>query len=88
MKRVFKYPIQIADTILMAIPQNAEILSVQLVSNETVVYVLIDPDEPVAARKIYCCGTGHDIKQDNLRYISTVVYRNGVLVFHFFEDQR
>jgi hypothetical protein len=88
MMKVFKYPIEVTDYQSVTLPQNAEILTVQVQNGMPCIWALVNPDNKAEVRKFRLAGTGHDISTDEARklnYIGTIQMRNGMLVFHLFE---
>ena len=72
--KVSKYPIAIvADYITIAMPVDAQILTVQMQNNVACIWALVDPDAPLIERRFRWAGTGHEIKEDikDLWYIGT-----------------
>jgi hypothetical protein len=90
MKTIWKFLLDAdAPKQILMLPTDAEILCIKLVASETVCHVLMDPHALLVNRTICTFGTGWEIKQsENLHYIDTVVYRDGVLILHFFEDRQ
>jgi len=89
MKKIFKYPLEIKDKQVIAMPDNAEILCVQMQAGTPCLWALVDPEEERVNRTILTFGTGHPIdekEEDILYYIDTYQHLNGTLVFHVFEQ--
>lgn len=81
-KTIYKYTVPV-DTVLH-LPQDAEILTVQVQHNVPQLWALVDPAAPTTPRHIRTYGTGHSI-DDNVEYIDSFQLHNGDLVFHVFE---
>lgn len=83
--RVYKYPIKITDKQSVEMPLSGKILTAQMQGDQLCLWALVDPDNDWEGyRIIYVHGTGHPIKEENLKYIATVQTRG--LVFHVFEE--
>lgn len=81
MKTIYKYPVSSSFELLL--PEDAEILTVQLQDGEAQMWVLFDPYEPTYPRKFEVFGTGWTIEEDELRYVAT--FQKGKFVWHVFE---
>lgn len=85
-KMIFKYPIQMTDTQDIAMPEHAEILTVQTQNDIPHLWVLVNPNLLPQDRTILTYGTGHPMETDIQRkYIGTYLTDNDNLVFHVFE---
>ena len=82
MKEIWKYIIRPVDHISM--PEDAEILCVQMQGDKPCIWVLLDPTKEKRTRLIRSYGTGHPIPEDPGRYIGTFQMKDG-LIFHTFE---
>jgi hypothetical protein len=79
---IWKYILGPDETIQM--PKGAVILTAQEQYGEVAVWACVDPTETeLTPRRFVTPGTGHDIAEGSLQYISTV--QLGSLVFHIFE---
>lgn len=68
----------------LAIPEFAQLLSVQEQHGMFVLWYLCDPDAPKSKRVVVGIGTGHAFHDHHkMNYISTV--QQSSFVFHFFE---
>lgn len=85
MRTVWKYELAIDDYIDVEIPKGAEILTFQIQSDKPCIWCLVDPNVEKETRRFRLAGTGHDIKEDNLKYIGSCQVHEGVLIFHLFE---
>ncbi len=87
-KKIFKYPVEINDTITIDLPLGARILSVQTQNNSPMMWALVDPTEPTVPRNFEVFGTGHPINYDtgtDRRFVGTFQINGGSHVFHLFE---
>lgn len=89
MKKVYKYPIDITDLQSIKMPKDSEILSAQVQgkSEGLCIWALVDPNPEIKIeqRIIKIAGTGHDIRETDLKFIDTFQIFNGKGVFHVFE---
>lgn len=98
MKRIFKYPLPVADYQVLEIPKiedtPVQILSVGTQYEKIVMYAIID-DESTKLKnvEVLIFGTGHpmedwkrkyDVSLDEYRFVSTVSLRGGSIMFHVF----
>lgn len=87
MKAIYKYPVGISDEIQISIPQNAEILCVQMQYDTPCIWALVDKTAINGFRYFRWYGTGHPVKDNPGKYIGTVQMNGGSLVFHLFEEE-
>jgi hypothetical protein len=73
---------------ILMLPPEAEILCVNEIMGNTMMHVLMPTEAKSVARLIHCFPTGTPLHNDNLHYIDTVLYRDGLLVFHYFEERQ
>jgi hypothetical protein len=93
MRKVWKYGVQWpADAFDLAMPEGAEVLTVQVQENgdsrlaAVCLWALVDPDAPQTVRRFRVVGTGHPVEGGALAYAGTFQLASGALVFHVFED--
>jgi hypothetical protein len=84
MKVVYKYPVPLADEVVVEIPVFAKILRVDLQFGEPCMWALVDTDEKPSKRRFMWCGTGHSADGVGA-YVGTVLVSGGSFVFHLFE---
>lgn len=86
MKTVWKYQLETADAIKVAMPVNAEILAIQMQYGRPCLWALVDDELPKEVRTFAIFGTGNPIPNFNdMTYIGTYQQFTGQLVFHCFE---
>lgn len=85
--RVYKYPIEVTDYQSVTLPQNAEILTVQVQNGQPCIWALVNPENETVERNLRIVGTGHPIDDEarKLIYIGSFQMYGGRLVFHVFE---
>ena len=85
-KSIWKFPLETEDTTTIIMPENAEILTVQVQRDIVCLWALVDPNASREPRTIQIIGTGHPIDgKVNRKYIGTYQLMEGALVFHVFE---
>lgn len=84
---IWKYQLKVADESVVEMPEDAQILTVQVQNGESCLWAIVDPNAKPKPRKIYMYGTGaiKDCDKIARRYIGTVQHHGGSLVFHVFE---
>ena len=88
MTAVYKYDVILDDTFTLALPEGAEVLTVQMQHGIPRLWVRVDPTAPARPRQFRLAGTGHPIEDaDDWRYVGTVQLQGGVLVLHLFESR-
>lgn len=91
---IWKFPVQLADEFEIELDVDAEVLSVQNQPGlgpqmwvRTRVY-----DVPQRyrnyKRKFYVHGTGHTVNPNAGRFLGTLQFQDGALIFHVFEEKR
>lgn len=86
MKRVYKYPLDIQDEVVVFMPKGARVLSVQVQNGSPCIWAAVDQNEPLEERWFRIAGTGHPIQDDVVDgFIGTIQLYDGKLVFHIFE---
>ncbi len=87
---IWKFPVVIDDSFVLALPVGAKVLSVQAQNDAPNMWVLLDQDtkQPFVNRLFRVYGTGHMIQDRlTLEFIGTFQLMGGRLVFHLFEDR-
>ena len=89
MKGVWKYTLSVIDRQSVGLPKGATILSVGNQHGSLVMWALVDFPDSIGheSRIIRVVGTGH-MRDDlnSLKFIGTVQFENGQLIFHVFEE--
>lgn len=84
MKTIWKYPLEITDEQVVAMPNDAEILTVQMQGSELCLWAVVEDTNPKEPRTICIIGTGNPMPDERfLIYIGTA--QMGPLVWHVFE---
>lgn len=87
-KKIYKYPLKVADKQVIKLPVGAEILTVQTQNETPCIWALVNPENETQERHFEVFGTGHDVPNDmgiERKYINTFQLHGGGLVFHLFE---
>ena len=87
MKSIWKYPLEIADSQIILMPEGAHLLCVQAQREQLCLWAIVDSNAPREKRMFRIHGTGHELPDDigNYIYIGTVQQEGGHLVWHVFE---
>lgn len=88
MEEIRKFPLktETLNPVYLTLPENAEILSVQIQKGKAFVWILGDyHDSRLRKRKFRIYGTGHPVLKENRRFIATYQLKDGLEVYHLFE---
>ncbi len=88
MKTIYKYPIEIiTDTFTIAIPIDAEILTIQMQYETPCIWAIVETESQPENRYFEIIGTGNPFPEESIerKYIGTFQLYGGGLVFHLFE---
>lgn len=83
MQTIWKYTIQ--PSMELNLPKGAQILSVHEQGDALCMWALVDPEVETENRKFAVYGTGHEIPDQQMKFVGTAHNNNGSLVFHVFE---
>jgi hypothetical protein len=84
MKTIYKYELEPVQTQTVTLPKGAQLLSVINQFGKAMLYALVDNEETEEDYAIiHTVGTGHEAPF-NFRFLSTVAFLDGKLIFHFF----
>jgi hypothetical protein len=85
-KRIYKYQITVDDVAHVAMPEEAQILTVQTQDDQPFIWALVDADAEPEERTFFIVGTGNPFPDyADYDYIGTFQQANGLLVWHLFE---
>ena len=83
-KQIWKYPIKVEDSQVIEIPNDFEILDIQLQNGYLSLWALVDVESTKEKVTIDIFGTGHTIDTKISRqYIKTIIL-NPTMVIHIF----
>ena len=74
------------DFVDLALPAGAEVLFVGVQYERPMLWARVQMGAPLKTRRFRVAGTGHILADDVGRYLGSFILRDGVLVFHVFED--
>jgi len=85
--KIYKYPLSTKTIQEIVMPKNAKILSALNQREKICIWALVDPEEQEVEKRtieVYATGlTTFDSK--NIKFIDTVSFLNGSLIYHVFE---
>lgn len=85
MKKILKYHLTITDNQTVVMPEGAQILTIQMQSDNISLWALCPETKKMQPRHIECFGTGHPIPNGIRTYIATIQSMGGSFIWHFFE---
>lgn len=86
MKTVHKWPLVISHIQWIEMPEEAQILSLQVQHGTPHIWALVDPEKPATQRRFFeMYGTGNSIAPDPGPYVGTFQLNGGNFVLHVFE---
>lgn len=88
MKEIWKYTLRLQDKDELQVPAGSVILSVGNPKENLWVWILVNPNETEKeTKKFRIYGTGHPVDESILgRFLGTVSFMDGNLIFHVFEE--
>jgi len=78
-------PTDVRDRQVLEMPVGAQMLTVQMQDDLLCLWALVDPNAPRASYTFRIAGTGHNIEEEKLLYIGSVLLFNDTIVFHVFQ---
>lgn len=84
-KQIWKYQLLTIGINEIEMPKGAKILSLQMNNKIPCIWAIVNPNAEKEIRRFNIYGTGHNITEDDLKYIGTFQMHNDMLVFHLFE---
>jgi len=85
MKTIHKYPLVVQDNNPVLMPDEAQVLCVQMQNGGPCLWALVETDLPKVVRNFLIYGTGHPVSKAQQSYVGTFQMHDGNLVFHVFE---
>lgn len=86
MKTIWKRELEIADQQFIDMPDESEILCVQIQQEIPCIWFRCDPDNELVRVTINTYGTGHTVESAKDDYVGTYQLHDGNLVFHVFAE--
>jgi hypothetical protein len=90
MKTIWKYDTGLRaldNTIGFAMPEGAKVLSVGNQHQRLCLWVEVDDQGKPESRAFCVRGTGHPLTGDEGEFIGSVIFMDGALVFHVYEQE-
>jgi hypothetical protein len=84
-RKIHKFELKIADYCSIQMPVGAKVLTVANQRNHLCIWAEVHVDAGMETRRFAIRGTGHHMQGDEGRFIGSVMFRDGDLVFHVFE---
>lgn len=88
MKVIYKYPLEIKEKQEILLPDNHQILDIQVQNNIPCLWVLLDSDDldpsKIHSFYIHLVGTGQKFNDSILNYITTFQLAGASIVLHAF----
>ena len=86
---IWKYPIDIEDSIQIRMPLGAKVLHVGVQDGVPTIWARVRPgDDDTELRHFTVVGTGHPIPIDEGRLVHLGTFFHGPFVWHLFEQER
>ena len=84
MKSIWKFKLELSCEQDVQLPTGAKVLTAQYQNGSLFIWAVVDPMEvETGYRRFLIFGTGHEMSDVAMRYISTV--QQGAFVWHVFE---
>jgi hypothetical protein len=81
---IYKYQFQIADKVIIEMPAQAQILSVQVQNGMPTLWAKVNTDRQKETRSFFVFGTSHELNPHfEYEHVATIQIHN--LVWHIFE---
>lgn len=84
MRTIWKYPL-CRRSIELEMPTGAELLTVQMLDGDPVLWALVDPENPTEKRMFRAFEIGEGMPNDPGKYIGTFQSALSILVWHVFD---
>lgn len=84
---IYKYPLEVIDEQMVAMPEGARILSAQWQGRGLVAWAVVDPLAKPVQRRVRVVGTGNPMPEFDGSYVSTVQEPGRPFVWHVFADR-
>lgn len=90
MTTIWKFPIEIADEVLIEAPYGMKPLCVQLQGGTACLWAEVDPSRFKIVHRFFVRGTGHQMNVQEGQHLGTVQMDvlGAPLVFHFFAERK
>lgn len=87
MKMIWKYEVPDGQPTIIQMPKDAQILSIQPQGEKSMIWALVDIEQPKVKRAIYCSLTGSNVyvRSTKFEFIGTCQFDDGEFVAHYFD---
>ncbi len=86
MTTIWKYALEVTDTVIIAMPEGATVLTVDVQHGVPAMWVMVDPDAPLEDRAFYVRGTGHAMGEaEGFAHVGTFQLAGGSFIGHVFD---
>lgn len=87
MREIWKFPFELQEFFTIPMPENTEILTVQMQKNVPCIWAFVVPGIAKEKRNFRLLGTGHKValNECNSGYIGTIQTHDETFVWHLFE---
>ena len=82
MKTIWKFPFEIASFIEVEMPNNPEMLHVELQGWQPCLWAIVDPDNEKRVFSFLLIGTGHPLPDNAAKHVGT--FQQKQFVWHMF----
>lgn len=86
MRTIWRFDLMIEDEQTIEMPAGAEII--RMAPDRSVMWAIVDPEQPTQKRTYHTYGTGHEMPDRPGKYVGTYEVAGGSYVFHVFEVTR
>lgn len=86
MKKIWKFPLEMADEQVIQMPAGSEALCVQMQHDIACLWALVYPGAKLVSRHVFLYGTGWEVPDaiTGLNYLGTVQVNEGDEIYHIF----
>ncbi len=83
---IWKFALKIAGQQRLQLPAESVILNLQTQGNIPHLWAKVDPEAPLVYRRIFMCGTGHEVPETAGAFIGSFTQYSENFVFHVFDS--
>jgi hypothetical protein len=84
MEVIWKFPFNVNDEVILQVPKDAQLLSIQIQDGIPCLWAKVNPTMPKNPMKLGIYGTGHQHDAISGIFLATFQMQGGSLVFHAF----
>lgn len=82
MNKIWKFPFEITDDVVIEMPEMPLPLSVQVQDGKPTIWAIVNPEAPKVKKRFFVYGTGHPINDEGKAYLGTIQHQG--FVWHVF----